>query len=120
MKKDRRSKIQRDIETLSQFIRIYCENNHQHQAKAPVKASGRIKDYLSDPPLKLCRDCRKLLLYAASKRMICPYDPKPSCKRCSTHCYADGFREAIREVMKFSGLFLIKRGKLGLIKKYLF
>jgi hypothetical protein len=120
MKKDHESKVQRDIETVSQFIRIYCEHNHQHQAKAQVKASGKIKNYLNDSSIRLCRDCRKLLLYSASKRIICPYDPKPSCRRCSTHCYTDGFRDAIREVMRFSGLFLIKKGKLGLIKKYLF
>ncbi len=119
MKNNEKGTIHRDIETASQFIQIYCDNNHRHQDKSPVKASGKIKNYLNGS-LSLCRDCEKLLLYSASKRIICPYDPKPSCKKCTTHCYSDRFREAIREVMRFSGFFLIKNGKLGLIKKYFF
>jgi hypothetical protein len=119
LKNNEKGTIHRDIETVSQFIQIYCDNNHRHQDKSPVKASGKIKSYLNGS-LHLCRDCEKLLLYSAGKRIICPYEPKPSCKKCTTHCYSAGFREAIREVMRFSGLFLIKNGKLGLIKKYFF
>jgi hypothetical protein len=120
MKNHPESRIQRDIETVSQFIRIYCDNNHRHQDKSPVRASGKIHNYLNGSSLRLCRDCKKLLLYSASKRIICPYNPKPSCKKCTTHCYSDQFRDAIREVMRFSGLFLIKNGRLGLLKKYFF
>lgn len=120
MKNHKKSRIQRDIETVSQFIQIYCDNNHRHRDKSPVRASGKLKGYVSGSSLLLCGDCEKLLLYSASKRLLCPYDPKPSCKKCTTHCYRDSYREAIREVMRFSGLFLIKNGRLGLIKKYFF
>jgi hypothetical protein len=111
--------IGKDIETLARFISIYCEQKHRDQEKSPIMASGKVGDYINHLGLHLCTDCRKLLLHAASKRIICPYNPKPSCKKCKTHCYGKGYRDQIREIMRFSGMFLIKRGKLGLIRKYL-
>jgi len=116
--KGRADTIGKDIETLARFITIYCEQKHRDQEKDAIAASGKVGAYINHLDLHLCDECRKLLLHAASKRIICPYNPKPSCKKCKTHCYAQGYRERIREVMRFSGTFLIKRGKLGLIRKY--
>ena len=45
----------------------------------------------------LCVDCRKLLLHAIVKRIACPLDPKPMCKKCPEHCYAPRYRAQIRE-----------------------
>ncbi len=112
--------IGKDIETLARFISIYCEQKHRNQEKKTIMASGNAGGYINHLNLHLCEECRKLLLHAASKRIICPYDPKPSCKSCKTHCYGEGYRERIREVMRFSGTFLIKRGKVGLIWKFFF
>ena len=107
-----------DSEILAEFINIYCTDRHPDAVKSPVAAGGEVGDYLAGCGFFLCEECRRLLLHAVSKRAICPYDPKPSCKKCDTHCYAPGYREKIREVMRYSGMRLIMKGRLGLIRKY--
>ena len=113
-------RAKRDIEVLAEFVGIYCEGNHPGAEKHGVTAGGSVGDALRDTRVALCDDCARLLRYAASMRVICPYDPKPSCKKCATHCYRPEDREKIREVMRYSGMRLITRGKLGLIRKYFF
>ena len=111
-------KIKKDIEILAEFISIYCADRHGGADRARVVADGVAGTYIEPCAVTLCHECRKLLLHAVSKRLICPYDPKPSCKKCKTHCYAPAHRDRIREIMKFSGMRLIRQGRLGLIKKY--
>ncbi len=111
----------KDIRVLRDFISIFCRENHQAEAKDtfPVK-DVRVRNCLGDKDLALCQDCRKLLSHGIAKLLLCPYDPKPMCKKCPTHCYAPGYREKVREVMRFSGLHLIKHGRLDLMVHYLF
>ena len=111
-------KIGRDIEVLAEFIHIYCADKHPDAETFRAESGGSAGRYLGPVEFSYCADCLKLLLHAASKRLICPYDPKPACKKCATHCYAPGYREKIREVMRYSGMRLIKRGRFDLIKKY--
>jgi len=111
-------KIKKDIEVLAEFISLYCDAKHGNLPREPVKTAGTVQAYLGAREITLCGECRALLLHAVSKRIICPYDPKPSCKNCETHCYEPAYREKIRRVMKFSGMRMIKKGKLGLLKKY--
>jgi hypothetical protein len=112
------SQIIKDAEVLAEFINIYCSDRHVSADKGPVKAGGSVGTYLERCDFLLCGECRTLLLHAVSKRAICPCEPKPSCKKCVTHCYAPGYRETIREVMRYSGMRLIKKGRLDLIRKY--
>ncbi len=114
-------KKSKDIRVLSNFISIFCRENHQAEAKGvfPIKDT-RLLHSLDDKDLVLCQDCRKLLEHGIAKLLLCPYDPKPMCKKCVTHCYAPGYRERVREVMRFSGLYLIKHGRLDLMIHYLF
>ena len=112
------SKIIKDAEVLAEFINIYCSDRHESAEKGPVAAGGTVGIYLEQCDFLLCAECRKLLLHAVSKRAICPYDPKPACKKCETHCYGPGYRDRIREVMRYSGMRLIKKGRLDLIRKY--
>ncbi len=51
---------------------------------------------------------------------MCPLDPKPTCKNCKIHCYAPENRAKIREVMRFSGMHMIIRGRVDMIFHYLF
>lgn len=113
-------KARRDIEVLAEFIGIYCGERHRDAEKGVVSGGGSVGRSLEGVHVKLCGDCSRLLRYAASMRIICPYDPKPSCKKCTTHCYRPDYRAKIREVMRFSGMRLITHGKLGLIRKYFF
>ena len=113
-------KTQKDVEVLGEFIFIYCSEMHRDEKLFSIEAGGAVGRYLKNISHPYCPDCRKLLLHAVSKRVLCPYDPKPACKKCETHCYGAGYREKIREVMRFSGKRLIKLGRFSLIKKYYF
>lgn len=113
------SKKEKDIVVLADFVAIFCRENHANESKdAFAIKDERLSKILEDKELKLCRQCHKLLSHGAAKLMLCPYDPKPTCKKCPTHCYAPGYRERIRKVMRFSGMYLIKHGRLDLISRY--
>jgi hypothetical protein len=107
-----------DIGVLGKFIKIYCNGKHD-APKSKVTGTGKLAMYIDPLGVSLCDDCKKLLLYAASKRMICPYDPKPACKDCTTHCYAEPNRSKIRQVMRYSGMRMIFKGSISYIKKFL-
>ena len=112
-------KKERDLRVLSDFVSIYCRENHPAQTKSvfPVKDEG-LRATLGGKDLLLCPDCQKLLNHGMAKLLLCTRDPKPMCKKCETHCYAPGYREQIREVMKFSGLYLVKHGRVDLMAHY--
>ncbi len=117
-KMDKTADMIKDSEVLAEFINIYCTDMHGHREKAPAVSGGMAGRCLESVRFSYCDDCRKLLLYAVSRRVLCPLDPKPSCKKCPSHCYGPGYRDRIREVMRYSGMRLIRRGRFGLIKKY--
>ena len=115
---DRKDK---DIRVLADFISVFCQENHQAEARDtfPIE-DARLRHTLGNKELVLCQDCSKLLSHGIAKLLLCPYNPKPMCKKCATHCYAPGYRKRIREVMKFSGLYLVKHGRLDLMVHYFF
>jgi hypothetical protein len=41
------------------------------------------------------------------------------CKKCTTPCYKGEYRSKIREIMKFSGIYLVKYGRLDVLYHYL-
>ncbi|MCE5269917.1 nitrous oxide-stimulated promoter family protein [bacterium] len=92
---------EREFETLKKFVTVYCENHHS-------RAEGEA----------VCGDCGELLEYARGRLGKCPYDPKPKCKDCPTHCYNPRYRQRVREVMKFSGMYFVKRGRVDWLVKY--
>ena len=111
----------KDIKVLGDFVAIFCQQNHPAEAKEPFPIKDdRVRQALGDKDLELCRDCGKLLNHGIAKLLLCPYDPRPMCKKCETHCYAPGYQEKIRGVMRFSGLYLIKHGRLDLMLHYMF
>lgn len=79
------SKRQREKETVSQMIAIYCRKQH-----------GTRKG--------LCAECAALEAYARMRSDKCPFmETKTFCSNCKVHCYKPDMREKIREVMRFSG-----------------
>lgn len=66
----------------------------------------------------LCPECSKFLRYGLTMRLRCPYDPKPMCKKCTTQCYKGEYKLKIREIMKFSGIYLVKHGRLDMLYHY--
>ena len=113
-------KKKKDIVVLADLISIFCSQNHSPQSKVTfIIKDEKLQQILGNQKRLLCRECHKLLSHGIAKLMLCPYDPKPSCKKCPSHCYAPGYRERIRKVMRFSGMYLIKHGRLDLIAHYL-
>lgn len=79
------NKRQREKETVSLMIRLYCRKKH-----------GAKKT--------LCPDCEALLQYATLRSDKCPFmETKTFCSNCRVHCYKPEMREKIRKVMRFSG-----------------
>ena len=111
---------QKDMRVLADFISIYCRRHHPATGREPVTfRDERLIRVFEAKKLELCPQCRMLLGQGAAKLILCPYDPKPACKKCPTPCFAPFYRQHIRQVMRFSGMYLIKRGRLDLISRYL-
>ena len=92
--------LEGQVRTLRRFVEVYCRAHHE------TDDGG------------LCHECRALFAYARERRQKCPHDPKPKCKDCHTHCYTPEYREKIREVMRFSGMHFVKRGRLDWLIRY--
>ncbi|MCW3979280.1 MAG: nitrous oxide-stimulated promoter family protein [Candidatus Bathyarchaeota archaeon] len=72
-------------------MEIYCENKHASREKAAWRAADQRYNAPGNSPV-LCRECSDLLDYSISRRTLCPLNPKPTCKNCKIHCYANAFR----------------------------
>ncbi|PLX90342.1 MAG: nitrous oxide-stimulated promoter family protein [Desulfuromonas sp.] len=109
MKQSKR--LAKDEKVLRAFIAIYCRQNHLKHGR-PVQCRQWQRDY--------CEECAALLDYALKRLHHCPLNPKPACKDCPVHCYQSQRREQIRQVMKFSGIYYVKRGRLDWLWHYFF
>ena len=91
------SKREREKETVSLMIAIYCRKKH----------GGKT----------LCPDCAALDSYARKRSDKCPFmETKTFCSNCKVHCYKPDMREKIREVMRFSGPRMIFRHPIMAIR----
>lgn len=97
-------RIEKDAKILKKFIKVYCHNIHSEYMK---NENG------------YCKECFELLNFALLRNVKCQLDPKPKCKDCKIHCYKPEMRKKIKEVMKFSGIYFIKRGRVDWIIHYL-
>ena len=78
-------KRQREKETVSLMIALYCRKKHYTNGS-------------------LCEACQALNDYAIMRSDKCPFmESKTFCSNCRVHCYKPDMRERIREVMRFSG-----------------
>ncbi len=114
------NKKRKDTGVLANFIYIYCRQKHRAASKdAFTTGDERLRKSLGNKDLVLCHECRKLLNHSIAKLVLCPYDPNPACRKCPTYCYAPDYRERIGQVMRFSRMYLIRRGRMDLILRYL-
>ena len=111
-------KKEKDIKILRDFVAIYCRETHREADKAQFAGDDIGLPAGCVAAVELCDECNKLLKHGIVKLLLCQYDPKPMCKKCQTHCYAPGYREKVREVMRFSGMYLIKHGRVDLLVHY--
>ena len=107
-----------DIRTLMKFVGIYCRENHIEE-KFPFPFKFFDIREIEKREISLCPDCTRLLTYGLTMRLKCSSDPKPMCKKCETQCYHGDYKSKIREVMKFSGMYLVKHGRVDLLYHYL-
>jgi hypothetical protein len=107
-----------DIRTLMKFVSIFCRENHKGE-KAPFSFKLLDIKEIDEKEVSLCPECSRLLTYGLTMRVKCPHDPKPMCKKCDTQCYRGDYKDKIREVMKFSGMYLVKHGRVDLLYHYL-
>ena len=78
-------KADREVETIRLMLRIYCRGHH-----------GRGSD--------VCQECLGILAYARERIAKCPQRAdKPTCRKCTIHCFGKVQREKIREVMRYAG-----------------
>lgn len=92
--------VDNQMGVLRKFVAVFCRRKHRRAGEG------------------LCDSCRDLLCYAQERLEKCPFDPKPKCKDCTVHCYAAQYRDRIKEVMRFSGLYFVKRGRLDWLVRY--
>jgi hypothetical protein len=107
-----------DIRTLIKFVGIYCRERHDGK-KAPFLFKLLDMREITKKEISLCMDCARLLTYGLTMRLKCPHDPKPMCKKCESPCYHGDYKSKIREVMKFSGMYMVKHGRVDLLYHYL-
>jgi hypothetical protein len=117
-------RLRRDAAMLARMVEIYCHDHHGEQEKADFAGRGMLEKIDLDRT-SLCPQCAELLIHGLVKRITCPFDSpperiKPRCKRCPEPCYSDRYRQFVREVMKYSGLKLIRSGRIDLLWKYFY
>ena len=104
---------------LLQFTAVYCKVKHAGGKSVIVTDDDEVKR-LPLGKFPVCDECRDFVLYAFDRRLRCPLEEKPACKHCQAHCFKPGHREKVREIMRFSGQYLIRRGRLDLLWHYFF
>ena len=110
-------KEKEDIGVLMKFVGVYCRENHNGE-KAPFSFKLLDVKEIEKREISLCQDCTRLLTYGLTMRMKCSHDPKPMCKKCETQCYHGDYKAKIREVMKFSGMYMVKHGRVDMLYHY--
>lgn len=91
-------RMQRETHTVEAMIRMYCTDHHTPVAAGPLSGAA------SAGARGLCEECGVLLRYAQERATACPFgEGKPTCVRCTVHCYRAAEREKIRTVMRYSG-----------------
>jgi hypothetical protein len=97
----RHPRLARELATLSVMIEINCRELHG-------KDEG------------LCEDCAELLAYATRRLDRCVFgDDKPTCAKCTVHCYSADRREEVRAVMRYAGPRMVWRHPVFAIRHVL-
>jgi hypothetical protein len=76
----------RERETILKMSYLYCRKVHQ------------------SPKGALCSDCQELIDYAFDRLDHCPFqENKPTCLKCTVHCYKPVMRDRVRQMMRHAG-----------------
>ncbi len=86
MRSNRR--LRRERRTIAVMIAMYCRSHHGDNARTAA----------------LCSECAELQSYALRRLETCRFkERKPTCAKCTVHCYAPVMRQRVRAVMRFAG-----------------
>ena len=92
--------LDRERRTIASMIEIYCHARH-HQA------------------VGLCAECEQMFAYAMQRIDKCPFrENKPTCAKCTIHCYKPQMRQQVREVMRYAGPRMLLRHPVMTIMHY--
>jgi hypothetical protein len=84
-------RIAREQKTIITMLRMFCHDQH-----------GIFEG--------LCDDCERLREYVLKRLELCPFRlNKPTCLKCSVHCYKEDMREQMRKVMRYAGPRMLRR-----------
>lgn len=90
-------RLAREEKTIAAMVAMYCRDHHAHRPR--VTGAGGA----------LCEECAALLDYARARLARCPFGArKPTCAKCSTHCYKPAMREQVRAVMRYAGPRMVR------------
>lgn len=89
--KERYPRLARELRTIRAMVRIHCRDLHATRAG-------------------LCGECQALMDYATRRIDRCVFgEDKPTCARCTVHCYNAEMRERVRTVMRHAGPRMLLR-----------
>jgi len=89
-----RRKREREKQTISQMVAIFCKDTHKVRLRAEEAHCGKL----------LCLECAQLESYAVLRTEQCrKMDNKTLCENCDNLCYDPAMRQAIREAMRYAG-----------------
>ena len=117
LRKEILGKEKADIRTLLEFVAIFCREHH-NGGKVPYSFKNFDIKEIEKEDIWVCPECTRLLAYGLTMRLKCPHDPKPMCKKCENQCYHGEYKSKIRKVMKFSGMYMVKHGRLDMLYHY--
>jgi Nitrous oxide-stimulated promoter len=110
------TKLQKkDIRLIGKFVEVYCAGKHGQAERNLFSLPEGLGER------HLCPECSVFMQYAVARRIKCPLEAeKPSCKHCRTHCYNKANLAKVKEIMAYSGMKLMLRGRLDYIWHYFF
>jgi hypothetical protein len=84
----KKNRLERERKTICLMIALYCRKKH---ATTPATFC-------------LCPECQQLVDYAMQRIERCPFKAdKPTCAKCTVHCYKPAMRQQVRQVMRYAG-----------------
>ncbi len=79
-------RLKTEFKTLVTMVNIYCKSHHTYDNDTP------------------CTNCQDLIAYARKRLLSCPFQKeKPTCGKCTVHCYKKSMQNRVKKVMKFAG-----------------
>lgn len=93
--------IEEEKRVIRVMVELYCRAHHNSEGV-------------------VCDECKSLIDYAHHRLERCSFGAqKPSCRKCTIHCYAPCKKEQIRQVMRFSGRRMILRHPIMVLRHLL-